>query len=219
MIASEHGYHETELRNALDPKKRTSLLPAIESRHEFVLDVGCGMGQSLIAAQLPATVSASGIDPDATLIAYGKTIVPSNVRLEVGSAENLPFGDEHFDLIYSRVALPYTHLSQALGEISRTLKPGGDVWLVLHTANMYTRRLRRSAMRRQFKDVAYCCFILCNGLLLHALGMQLRIRGRLETFQTTSGMRRALRRAGLEWIRSESSGKPTLFVICARKSA
>jgi ubiquinone/menaquinone biosynthesis C-methylase UbiE len=217
MIASATGYHETELANALHPDKRLLLLPPIEPKHKKILDVGCGIGQSLIACRLAADVVAFGIDPDEQLINYGATVVPSSVKLRVAPAENLPFNDAEFDFIYSRVALPYTRIGDALQEISRTLKGGGELWLVLHTAEMYIQRLRRSATQRRYKDVAYCCFILFNGMLFDTFGKQLSLQGRFETYQSKRGMRRALRRAGLELTEFEDCGKATLLVLRARK--
>jgi ubiquinone/menaquinone biosynthesis C-methylase UbiE len=54
----------------------------------------------------------------------------SNVRFVPGSAENIPFDDDTFDLVYSRFLLEYLPRPQiAVAEMKRVCKPGGTVIL------------------------------------------------------------------------------------------
>ncbi|MFN4071793.1 MAG: class I SAM-dependent methyltransferase, partial [Thermus caldifontis] len=49
-----------------------------------------------------------------------------NVRFLVGDAESLPFPDQEFDLVTSRrAAHHFPHITKALAEMARVLKPGG----------------------------------------------------------------------------------------------
>ena len=174
------------------------------------------MGQTLIAANLPLHVVAHGVDPDAMAVEAGQRIVPDNVRLSVGVGEDLHFPDNFFDFVISRVALPYMHIEQALREMHRVLKPGGETWLVLHPMRMYRERIWDAMRHRQFKGLLSCGWLGVNSLLFNTTGTQLTLRGRTETFQTEAGIRRALKRAGFECFHVE---REPFFVVEARKPA
>ena len=209
-------YHLQELAAARDPSHPGHVMPPFKPHHGCILDVGCGMGQTLIAANLPPHVIAHGIDPDAAAIDAGRRIAPPNVRLSVGQGEHLEFPDSFFDLVICRVALPYMHIARALGEMHRVLKPGGETWLVLHPMRMYGERISDVMRRREFKGLLSCGWLGVNSFLFNLTGKQISTRGRTETFQTEAGIRQALTRAGLECSRIER--KP-FFVVEARKPA
>ena len=201
--AAPHGeetisYHLRELEIAQDPLDRRHLMPPIQPWHKTILDIGCGMGQTLMAAGLADDVAAYGVDVDAEAIEAGRQIAPATVHLQVGEAEQLKFPDEMFDFVFCRGALPYMLIDVMLGEVWRVLRPGGEVWLSLHAWGMLKERAKESLRAKNYKDVAFCGFVGLNGILFHATGLQMNVRGRRETFQTEQGMRRAFRRAGLE---------------------
>ena len=185
------AYHEAELRIALDPTNPAHNLPPILPHHKRILDVGCGMGQTLLAARLAPDVEAFGVDNDGAAVRAGMNSMPPNINLMEGSGESLPFPDDYFDLVYSRVALPCMQVSKALKEINRVLKPGGDVWLSLMGVNHLSRKTRL-----HLKQIAYDVFVLINGTLFNLFGTQLPGK-RKETFQTKGGIERAMRRVGL----------------------
>jgi len=194
-------YHREELAIALDPSNPARLLPPIDpTRHKQILDLGCGMGQSLIAAQLPADINAFGVDCDLEALQEGRRIVPANINLLCATGEQLPFQDACFDFVFSRVALPLMHILRALGEVSRVLKAGGELWFSLHPASMVFSRAVSAARRGRLKDFAFCGYILLNGALFNYCGIQMTLAGRWETFQTIGGMARAMKRAGLQSI-------------------
>ena len=64
------------------------------------------------------------------------------------------------------------------------------------------------------KGLLSCGWLGVNSLLFNATGTQLTMRGRTETFQTEAGIRRALKKAGLECSRIE---REPFFVAEARK--
>jgi hypothetical protein len=69
------------------------------------------------------------------------------------------------------------------------------------------------------KDVIYRTYVILNGLLYHLFGTLVHFplkRWRVESFQTESGMRRGLLRAGFSEIHFPKS-KPGLFLVTARK--
>jgi SAM-dependent methyltransferase len=210
-------YHLSELEIARDPKASGHLLPPIPPGCRAVLDIGCGAGQTLIASRLGEDVLACGVDPVQEALALGRTIDP---RLMLGAAlgEDLPFAGESFDLVYSRVALPYMHVPRALREIARVLRPGGTVWLSLHPPAFALRTTLHALRAGKVKGALFSLYTLFNALLLPLLDRQLRWpfgrAVRYESVQTALGMRVALRRAGFADVRVT---RGRFFVVTARK--
>ncbi|MDF1504733.1 methyltransferase domain-containing protein, partial [Roseisolibacter sp. H3M3-2] len=108
-------YHLAEFEIALDPRRPEHLMPPLGARHRRVLDVGCGAGQTLAAAAVlhPAAGRlACGVDVVVASVAAGRARWPA-LALAAARDEALPYGDASFDLVFSRVALPYMHVGAA----------------------------------------------------------------------------------------------------------
>jgi len=200
-------YHLGEIEIARDSSNPKHAQPPFSPRHKQILDVGCGMGQTLIAADLPSDVMAYGIDRDRIAIESGQRLAPHGIELQVASGESLPFSDCQFDLVISRVALPYMNITNTLREMERVLKPGGDLWLMLHSLSMNLEWLHDAARNLQINRMLSCCYVLANGYLFNHYGYQLSIFGHGETYQTTKGIRRALTKAGFEDIDVEEGSQ------------
>lgn len=191
-------YHRRELTIALDPSNRARAMPLVlPAKHRRILDVGCGMGQTLLAAQLPGEVEAYGIDRDLEAIEAGSRLAPANIKLVCANGENIPFQNGYFDLVISRIAIPYMDINKALREIARVLRVGGEFWLTLHPVSKVFSRAKHSALGGDLSDVLVCSYVLLNGTLFHCFGIQIPVLRRKETFQTASGIARAAKRAGL----------------------
>lgn len=109
---------------------------------EQVLDVGCGRGLLLIgAAQRLTTGKATGIDiwqsedlsgnrPEAALENARRAGVAERVQIQTADMRQMPFADNTFDVVLSRAAIHNLYKAgdraQALREIARVLKPGGQ---------------------------------------------------------------------------------------------
>jgi SAM-dependent methyltransferase len=191
------NYHEEELRIALCPTDLRHYLPPIHPEYTTVLDVGCGIGQSLIALRLPREVTAYGIDCDDAAVEEGSKRVPPNVKLIGSAGESLPFDSSTFDFVMSRVALPYMEIDKALSEMARVMKPGATIWISLHPISKTIDQMGRSFLRKDWEDIIFCCYVLCNTILFNYFGKQFRFRGRMESCQTAGGIRRAFKRARL----------------------
>lgn len=96
-----------------------------------VLDLGCGGGHaSYVAAQHVASVVA--YDLSAKMLEVVKEAAKArgyaHLTTRQGYAEQLPFDDEHFDIVISRYSAHHWHdVGRALREVKRVLKPGGRV--------------------------------------------------------------------------------------------
>ena len=190
-------YHRDELAVALDPTNPARMLPDVRDTDRTILDVGCGIGQTLLALNVEDR-HLLGVDVDATAIAIGRALT-SRIRFHVAPAESLPVPSGTVDLAISRVALPYTDLRQSVAELARVVKPGGRVWVTLHSVAFGLHALREDWQRRHWQGVVYQGYVLANGALLHLTGHVVRFplsRKRLESVQTDRAARRLFTRAG-----------------------
>jgi ubiquinone/menaquinone biosynthesis C-methylase UbiE len=204
------AYHLGELRIAQDPRNPDRILPPPVAPGTRVLDVGCGGGQTLAVAY--PDLESFGVDIDFAAVAFGKEQIAPKVQFTVGRAEQLPFADAQFDLVIARVSLAYTNIPNSLGEIRRVMKPGGKLWMVLHTFSVPWA----SAKKSNWKGKIFFAYIVLNSLALHFLGRVASLLGRYESFQTGRGMKRVLNRGGFTDIAIERGRH---FVITAQSSS
>ena len=112
-----------------------SLGPICEG--EAVLDVGCGAGVDTIVAALMTGPGgkAVGIDVISDMLEKARNNLSmttlENISFQEASAENIPFADEHFDVVISNGAINLVPSKvKALSEIYRILKPTGRLMMV-----------------------------------------------------------------------------------------
>ncbi len=191
------AYHLGELRIAQDPTNPSRILPPAVPPGTRVLDVGCGAGQTLAVAY--PDLETFGLDVDLSAMSLGQRQIAPNVRFTAGRAEQLPFGDARFDLVVARVSLAYTDIPKSLKEIKRVLRPGGKLWMTLHTFSVPWASARTS----NWKGKIFFAYIVLNSLSLHFLGRVGSLAGRYESFQTEGGMTRVLQRVGFTAIAIE----------------
>src|SRR5262249_2847327 len=91
-------YHLAELAIAQSPDDPRHIMPPVSASHRWVLDLGCGAGQTLMASQFGPHVKACGIDPDLGALTYGRRL-SHDLWLACANGEHLPFKREAFDLV------------------------------------------------------------------------------------------------------------------------
>ena len=107
MVASTSGVGRLfpALSSQLRPQPATELReyggPRLV-RRKRVIDVGCGDGRMALGCA-PYASEVVGIDPDPDAIrsarAKARELGIANAQFEVGVAQDLPFGDEHSDVV------------------------------------------------------------------------------------------------------------------------
>ncbi|MBB3036857.1 class I SAM-dependent methyltransferase [Hoyosella altamirensis] len=137
-------YHELLLKQA-------ALSPG-----DSVLEIGCGTGNLLLLAKkLHPSTEFTGIDPDPKALNRAEKKAARahlDVRFERGFAQRLPYDDDSFDRVLSAFMLHHlpTEVKQdALAEVQRVLRPGGQLHLVdvtggAHRSHGWLTRSRRA---------------------------------------------------------------------------
>jgi SAM-dependent methyltransferase len=102
---------------------------------DHVLDLGCGIGNILIALseRITFTQPAIGVDVSPALIELGRREVADagldgRIDLQVAPATRLPFDDNSFDVVLTSHVIKHLDdeaLTRAFREVARILRPGG----------------------------------------------------------------------------------------------
>lgn len=99
-----------------------------------LLDVGFGGGLALELARRRGVRRLAGVDPSEVAVARLRErpgrLAGAELRVEVGRAEALPFGEGSFDAVVSTNTLYFwPALAPAFTELTRVLRPGGRLAL------------------------------------------------------------------------------------------
>lgn len=142
--------------------RRQALLRAGLQYGSRVVDVGVGTGlvarQAAVLVGDPARVA--GVDPSPGMLENAK--VPQGVVLVAGSAEQIPFPDNHFDFLSMGYALRHIgDLPHAFAEFYRVLKPGGRFCLLEITCP--EQRLHKMLLKAYLRGVVPALAGLATG--------------------------------------------------------
>jgi SAM-dependent methyltransferase len=161
------------------------------------LDIGCGSKPELPPAHVQV-----GLDVDFSSLLQSRHLFP-HVLFVCADGERLPFRDSTFDAVTSRVALPLMNLNAAIPEISRVMKPGGEVKMNLHHLGFAWRDLIRRTRTGRSRAVVGGLWSIANGFIFHFFGRTFRLPGSkrfYDSFQTLSGMKRILHDQGFDRV-------------------
>ncbi len=134
---TEKEYYESESKNRykLEPYI-PSFAKFFEGHNKDILEIGVGMGtdHSQWAKSKPRSLTGIDLTPRAVEHTQKRfTLLGLNSNLKVADAEQLPFNDNSFDLIYSWGVLHHTpNTPQAIKEIFRLLRPGGKARIMIY---------------------------------------------------------------------------------------
>lgn len=102
------------------------------------LDVGCGAGYAMQKAAVDLNCQCSGLDPEPGAHGVGrylKDLVSEHIAQ--GFAEDLPFKDKQYDVVFSSHVLEHVNdEQQSLREMKRVLKDDGVLIIGMPTATM-----------------------------------------------------------------------------------
>ena len=128
-------------------------------RHDHVLDIGCGAGQTTReAARLAAEGGALGVDASADAIARARDLAQvegiRNVTFEHADAQVHPFPSARFDLAISRFGtMFFVDPAAAFANIGRALRPAGRLVMMVfqeHERNRWSLAIEETL--RDFSD-------------------------------------------------------------------
>jgi ubiquinone/menaquinone biosynthesis C-methylase UbiE len=116
-------------------RRLAMIVEHVDLKDKKILDVGCGKGVWLNQfANFTAPENVYGTDIDPELISDIPETVSKKENLQVSPAEQLPFADNTFDVVFSNEVLEHVvDDKQAVSEAIRVLKPGGK--FIIFTPN------------------------------------------------------------------------------------
>jgi ubiquinone/menaquinone biosynthesis C-methylase UbiE len=151
---------------------------------KYVAEIGSGMGANLMSLSHRAG-RVCGVEPVEAYIQLGEIFCTredlSPLETRIGGAEKLPFQDDELDLVLCVSAHQYFDIIRAFDEISRVLKPGGELVIIGGIFSDYARHSVDYALNSEGpKAVA---ITLVNSLSYTALGR--RFIGNRNGFSTS----------------------------------
>jgi ubiquinone/menaquinone biosynthesis C-methylase UbiE len=133
-VTKESYEEHARIRYALEPEILT-FADFARWRGKSVLEIGVGLGADHSRfAQHGAILT--GIDLTERAVQHARMRLATlalESRIEVGDAENLPFADAAFDLVYSWGVLHHSpDTARCVREVHRVLKPGGTAKVMIY---------------------------------------------------------------------------------------
>lgn len=141
-----------------EPVQKTILGAAREEAPDprAILDVGCGTGRLLMAAeQTFPNARLEGVDAAVEMVRHAQAVLPASSRITFreATAERLPFQDAQFDLVFSTMTFHHWSNQRAgIAEVARILKPGGRWLLADFIATGFMRYFRRLVRLTRFPE-------------------------------------------------------------------
>lgn len=123
-------YDEAAVLQRQVGKSLLERLRGIRCKPQSILDLGCGTGYFAdFLEKLYPTAKIIGLDKSNGMLTQAQLKEKkrlANTHWVCGCAENLPFNDHSFELVYSNLMLHWSNdFNKSLNEIRRILKPGG----------------------------------------------------------------------------------------------
>jgi ubiquinone/menaquinone biosynthesis C-methylase UbiE len=144
-------------RTVFEPVQRTVLRLAAEQVPQpvAILDVGCGTGKLLgLAERRFPGATLAGVDAALEMVRQAQASNPSgSIQLQQAVAEELPFPDASFDLVFSTMTFHHWQdQGRGIAEIARVLTPRGRWLLAEFVATGFIAFMRRVLRLHQFPE-------------------------------------------------------------------
>ncbi len=133
-------YDDVQFKHSVDLFFRRLELAGVSKdffKDKVCLDAGCGGGRNSIAMSMSGASFVEGIDLgsegliDAQKRAEALKI--ENIKFQKASVLDIPFEDNHFDSIWCAGVIMITqNPTHAIKELTRVLKPGGNLYLLIY---------------------------------------------------------------------------------------
>lgn len=128
-------YEQILVPTLLGPAARALVERSDLQAGEAVLDVGCGTGAAAryAAEKVAPAGRVAGVDVNAGMIAVARSLdAPLPIEWIEGSADQLPFAQEEFDVVLCAQVLQFLQdRPRALAQMYRVLRPGGRLAISL----------------------------------------------------------------------------------------
>ncbi|WP_251554973.1 class I SAM-dependent methyltransferase [Neobacillus muris] len=121
------------------------------TEQSFVLDAGCGTGQSTAYLYQQYKANVWGLEINPIMIEKAKDRFKNlkmPIQLTQGSVESMPFEDNTFDFVLSESVLAFVNKPNAIQEFYRVLKPGGRIIANEMTINQPLNDLEASEIKQ-----------------------------------------------------------------------
>jgi SAM-dependent methyltransferase len=210
---------------AKDVTRSAASLGVVRGPVSRVLDAGCGAGQELLPF-IRLGAFGFGVDIDPHVGSVGRELFAregfgDRVAFLRSASESLPFQSGSFDIVVSRLAIPYTDNAKALAEMFRVLSPSGLLLLKIHHAGFYINKIWNGLRSGKILDAVHGMRVLTAGAIYHLTGKQ--VRNRIvtgETFQTQWMLTRELNRHSfyIERLMPDSNWMTPSYLISRRPS-
>ena len=153
------GYDRHFLQKLIFEPVQQTILEVAQSEvpnAKAILDVGCGTGRLLIAAE-PRFPDArlEGVDAAVEMVKHAQGMLPaaSRITFRQATAEKLPFPDGQFDLVFSTMTFHHwSDQGKGISEVARVLTPAGRWLLADFIATGFMRYIRRLFRLRRFPE-------------------------------------------------------------------
>lgn len=157
-FATAHGLAEQYLEPKLDEHRRY----LAEGLDGVVLDLGCGSGATF-PYLADAEVTVYGLDPNEPMrerAAQRADRLGLDATLIDGRGESLPFADDQFDAaVVSLVLCSVDDPAVVIDELTRVLRPGGELRILEHVAADGPRAHLQHAIEPVWRPLARGCHL------------------------------------------------------------
>ncbi len=123
---------ERRLKRERSRRMVEKLRGIVEFRGKRILDVGCGPGEFVVTLGLEGA-KVVGVTPskeEARIAREWLEVEGAKGEIVVGSGEELPFGDNEFDMVISNHVLEHVNdVKKTISEMLRVLRPEGVMYI------------------------------------------------------------------------------------------